>query len=198
MRNQRQFRPSADALEDIYLLSTMTFMRGGPVRPTFVGPQPVAISPVITPTVNTNQPVQLNGTASGSYSAQASGNKLTYTLSGSPSNVTPFGAVTVSGSLQSPGSSSNDQTQGTLVLSDGNGSTMTLQVTGSPQRRLTQVANLYTYTVVDGSGKFQGSTGTSGVMYLTLSPNPTTNPTLNQTGNFAITFTQALPRGLAR
>jgi hypothetical protein len=197
MRSRRQFQPSADALEQIHLLSAMTFMRGGPIRPTIVGPQPVVISPIVTPAVNTKQPVQLNGTVSGTYSAVASGSKLTYTLNGSPSSVTPFGAVTVSGSFQSPGSDSNDQSQGTLVLSDGNGGTLTLQVTGAPQKRFAQLANLYTYTVVGSSGKFQGTTG-SGMMFLTLSPNPTTNPTLNQTGNFFITFTQALPRGVAR
>jgi len=60
MRNLRQFRPQADALEPIHLLSGVTF-RPLPARPVFVTPQPAPISqiapqPVAQPTA-TVQPI---------------------------------------------------------------------------------------------------------------------------------------------
>jgi len=195
MRNPRQFRPNADALENIHLMSAFSMRGGAMMTSRFVGPQPAAfISPVVTRTVPAftapavNQVVQPSGTIDGTYRAIAGGlpGAVNYTFSGTSATVSPFGSVSVSGSLMTPGTATNDQAVGTLVLSNGSGS-VTLSLLGAPQRRFVQVPNVLTYTVTASSGSFEGMTGT-GLINLSIQPNAALNPTLNSTGKFEITF----------
>jgi len=173
-----------------------------PIRPVFVGPLPAPITPPVTPPVTptvtsppvTTQAIQIMGTVEGSYSAVAidPAAGVSYMFSGSSATVSPFGSVMMTGGIQSSAGAS-DVAQGKLVLSNASGS-VTLSLTGSPQKRFAQVPSFFSYTITDSTGQFQGTTG-SGTMVLTLAPNPTMNPTLNQSGRFTITFTKTPPPG---
>jgi len=183
MRKPRQFRPQADTLEPIRLLS------GGLIA------APAQVAGVALHTAAVSRHVDVTGKVQGSYrSVTANPNAgTTYTFQGLPGQVKPFGSVTLTGNIQTPGRASNDQTHGTLRLADPNGS-VTLSLTGPPQKRFSQLPRVFTYKITKSSGQFGGDVG-SGYMALTLSPNPTMNPTLNQSGRFTITFTKTPPPG---
>jgi hypothetical protein len=181
MRKPRQFRPQADTLEPIRLLS------GGLVA------VPIQAAHVALHTAAVSHNIQVTGKTQGSYTSVTVNPNIgtTYTFLATPSHVTPLGSVTLTGNIQAPGRGSNDQVHGTLRLADSNGS-VTLSLTGPPQKRFSQLPGVFTYKITKSSGQFGGDVG-SGYMALTLSPNPTMNPTLNQSGRFTITFTRTRP-----
>jgi hypothetical protein len=72
--------------------------------------------------------------------------------------VAPLGMVTISGSIQLPGSIANGRPTGTVTLTNARGS-VTLQLIGPVQAELTATPSKFTYTVISGTGTYQGAKG---------------------------------------
>jgi hypothetical protein len=183
MKSRRQRRPQFDDLEPIHLLSTA--WGAIPAQTAHVGPRihADAAKHVVTPT----------GTARGNYWAYTLNPDLgtTYTFRGIPAQVSPFGGVTLTGTIKSPGNVANGRAKGTLTLADAKGS-VTFAVTGPRPTRGAATTTAFTYQITKSTGRFQGDVG-SGNLVITLEPNPTLNPTLNQTGRFTVTFLKSAP-----
>jgi hypothetical protein len=134
----------------------------------------------------------LTGTATGSYT-RATGipdTGATYHFTGS-GKISPLGADTVTGSLQTPGFILNGVDTGTLTLSNVKG-TVTVSVTGpSANPSATPVPMLMlTYTVTGGTGSYKNLKGT-GPIRMILIPSTILPPTafgITQTGHFTFTF----------
>lgn len=180
MRTHLRRRPQVESLESISLLSAAAVPGAAAIVAAQAG-------------TTTSQEIHLTGIAKGTYHAHVANpdTGTTFTFFGRPSLIRPLGISILTGNIQSPGFIAHGQSHGLLVIANPSGS-LTLRVTGPPQNGSTPVPDVFTYKITNSSGRFRGDTG-SGYIVLTLTPNPTANIALVETGRFSMTFLTVAP-----
>jgi hypothetical protein len=125
--------------------------QNAPADPAPSAPDPVAQVP--------STALLLAGQVSGTWDSQpgvpVAGPDRTYTGQGT---VTPLGTVQATGSVQLPGFAVNGQTQGTLTLSNADGS-VTLGLVGPASYDLYGSPVTFQYTITGGTGQYAGASG---------------------------------------
>jgi len=154
VKSSRPLRPNLEAMESKALLSAVA-----------------ASAPGAAAIVATPHTLVLNGTLSGRYSAHQSNPDAgkTYDLSGS-GRVLPLRHTGVAGNLRTVGFIANRHAEGTLSLSDSQG-TVTIRLVGPPQSGPTGLPPRFHFTITGGTGRYQGVKG-QGTAALTLVPSP--------------------------
>jgi hypothetical protein len=100
----------------------------------------------------------LTGEVSGTDASSPGGDTgRTTTLQGS-GQVSPLGAVDVSGALTSPGFIATGHSGGAVTLSNDKGS-VTLQLRGAPQKGFSALPSSLHYRIVEGSGSYSNLRG---------------------------------------
>ncbi len=114
-------------------------------------------------TSSTTVKLALNGTIQGTWTSQVSAPNIDggpiQTLTGS-GKISPLGQISADSTLHSPGFIVHGRTSGTLTLTDSQGNSLTLNLTGaSMQRGFTGPPAGLTFAIVGGTGTYSGATG---------------------------------------
>jgi hypothetical protein len=146
--------PRLEPLENKALLSAVDMM-------VTASEAPVLLLPKVA-----HHQIALNGSVSGPWTVTPGipdiGSSQTLTGSGT---VKPLGQVSASGTLHLTGFIAVGHATGTLTLTNARGS-VTLQLTGKPQRGFSGPPMQLTFKIVKATGHYAGSTG-SGTAMLT-------------------------------
>ena len=117
--------------------------------------------------------IALKGKIFGPYTVNRTNPDIgsTYELSGS-GQIQPLGQSRGTGSFRAPGNVAVGHAEGTLTLTDQQGS-VTLTLVGPDQRGLAPPPDHFTYTITGGTGTFQGAKGSGNVALEILLPGRT-------------------------
>jgi hypothetical protein len=156
MKDPTRWRPQLESLESVTLLS-------GPSAAVH------GVLAALATTASSAAAVHLTGTARGTYHVSIAnpdtGKDYTFLGSG---QIAPLGTATLNGAIQSPGFIAIGHSTGSLVLSTPKGS-VTLNLTGPPQKGFTPVPDVFNFTITKATGTFKGDHGT-GYIDLVLGP----------------------------
>jgi hypothetical protein len=185
MRKKWRSRPILESLDGRLLLSgysssvpilrtatSVSILRTATV--TIVAPLQVALQGSITGKLRSNIS---NPDAGHSYRVNATG------------AVQPVGTVGATGSLQSPGFIATGVSTGSIKLTSRHG-LLRLGLTGDPQAGFSTLPSTFHYTIMGGTGRFKGATGTGTAALTMQSTNSTpTGPGMHTGGGSTSRFT---------
>lgn len=161
MRNMHALVFSATAIS----LACGSSLAAPGVRPAAKPPLPPAHAAQAGP----GSPLALKGRITGAWSRPISdpdgGEVVNLTGAG---NVAPLGEAQATGTINGPGRVARGTTTGTLTLTP-DGGTLSLRLTGPPQRGASSPSSRLSYKITGGTGAFAGKTG-QGAVRLTLTP----------------------------
>jgi hypothetical protein len=152
MKSPSRCRPQLEVLEDRALPSSVTVHRPTPVHTTPKPSHPL--------------PVELWGSVSGTWTATPGYRNIgsIQTLTGQ-GTAFPLGLAKVSAKLTLPGNVRNGQVQGTLTLSNTQGS-VSVQLVDTLRTGIKDSMLTLSYKITGGTGRYAGATG-MGVAVLT-------------------------------
>lgn len=176
MRPSLRRRPQLEALEAMTMLSAAAAVAPVPVAAESMPPA--------------SHHIQLSGGIQGTYVVRMVNPDVgkTYYFSGTPGQLSPLGRSKLIGGIQAPGFIANGHSRGALLITNSQGS-LTLGVIGPAHPGGPPFPNVFNYTIIRGTGLYQGDTGTGYIaLGLTPSPSASAKPTTVQTGHFSMTF----------
>ena len=164
MWTARSFRPRLEVLEDRLPPSDMS--------PAAAPPEPPAQSSA----ASTSHHYDLSGEVSGTFTTQiSSSDGGTFQTMNGTGTISPLGSVQVSGRLHTPGSQGG-YTQGTLNLTNSQGSVTVWLISTQAQPAFSGAATQYRFMITNATGAYTRATGSG-------------TATLQETGGtFNITF----------
>jgi hypothetical protein len=153
MKTKRTWRPEVEALEERTVLSA-----GLPLTP-------VALAPVAHHSLHTRHFLALDGSVSGTWQRRftipdTGGDQV---LMGS-GGIAPLGQVQVRGELHTPGFVLHGRTVGTVTLTNAKGS-VTVRLIGPLQPGFSPPPSTFHYTLVGGTGRYAGASGSGRVAF---------------------------------
>jgi hypothetical protein len=182
MTTKRYWRPEVESLEERTVLSAGLRLA------------PVALAPAAHHGHHARHVLALDGSVSGTWQKRFTlpdtGGDQVLTGSGA---VAPLGPVRMSGELHTPGFISQGNTRGMVTLTNAKGS-VTVQLVGPPQPGFSGPPSMFRYTIVGGTGRYAGASGSGRATFEEqpahgpVCPPNTVCPTILEAATFTLTF----------